>query len=145
VPKRPPGECKSKTDEDAIVAREVEVLKKRLADPALDKSRMQEYLLRVVYVEMLGHSASFGYIHAVKMTHEPHITSKKVGYLATSLFLDDSHDLLILIVNTLQQDLKSDNPLVGAARRPAGAAWPRPLADARAGTAASPRAQWRRR
>jgi AP-4 complex subunit epsilon-1 len=111
------GECKSKAEEDAIVTREVEVLKKRLADPMVDKSRMQEYLLRLVYVEMLGHSASFGYIHAVKMTHEPLVSSKKVGYLATSLFLNESHDLLILIVNTLQQDLKSDNPLVGAPRR----------------------------
>ena len=99
------------------MTREVEVLKKRLADPMVDKSRMQEYLLRLVYVEMLGHSASFGYIHAVKMTHEPLVSSKKVGYLATSLFLNESHDLLILIVNTLQQDLKSDNPLVGAPRR----------------------------
>ncbi len=108
------GECKAKVEEDAIVAREVDLLKRRLADPALDKSRMQEYLLRLIYVEMLGHSASFGYIHAVKMTHEQHISAKKVGYLAVSLFLDDSHDLLILIVNTLQQDLKSDNPLTGA-------------------------------
>jgi AP-4 complex subunit epsilon-1 len=112
----PAGECKSKAEEDAIVTREVDVLKRRLADPMVDKSRMQEYLLRLVYVEMLGHSASFGYIHAVKMTHEPLVASKKVGYLATSLFLNESHDLLILIVNTLQQDLKSDNPLVGAQR-----------------------------
>ena len=111
------GECKSKVEEDAIVAKEVDLLKRRLADPALDKSRMQEYLLRLMYVEMLGHSASFGYIHAVKQTHEAALSAKKVGYLAVSLFLDDSHDLLILIVNTLQQDLKSDNPLVGAQRR----------------------------
>ncbi len=121
------------------MAREVEVLKRRLADPALDKSRMQEYLLRLVYVEMLGHSASFGYIHAVKMTHEPHITSKKVGYLATSLFLEEGHDLLILIVNTLQQDLKSDSPLVGALAR---ACW---LRKRGARAHAAPRAQCPRR
>ena len=101
-------------EEDAIIAREVDTLKRRLADPDLDKSRMQEYLLRLVYVEMLGHSASFGYIHAVKLTCEHHLPTKRVGYLAVSLFLDDTHDLLILIVNTLQQDLKSSDPLTGA-------------------------------
>lgn len=101
-------------EEDAIIAHEVDTLKRRLADPDLDKSRMQEYLLRLVYVEMLGHSASFGYIHAVKLTHEHHLPTKRVGYLAVSLFLDDTHDLLILIVNTLQQDLKSTDPLTGA-------------------------------
>jgi hypothetical protein len=46
------------------------------------------------------------------MTHEHSLAAKKTGYLATSLFLDDSHDLIILIVNTIQQDLKSDNYLV---------------------------------
>ena len=96
------------------MAREVEVLKKRLADPALDRSRLQEYLMRAVYVEMLGHSAAFAYIHAVKMTCEPGTMNKKVGYLATSLFLHTSHELLILIVNTPHQDLKSANPLTAA-------------------------------
>ena len=37
---------------------------------------------------------------------------KRVGYLATSAFLNENHDLIILIVNTVQQDLKSDNYLV---------------------------------
>jgi len=37
---------------------------------------------------------------------------KRVGYLATSAFLDENHNLIILIVNTLQQDLKNDNYLV---------------------------------
>lgn len=96
------------------MAREVDTLKRRLADPALDRSRLSEYLLRAAYVEMLGHGASFAYIHAVKQTHEAGLNPKQVGYLATALFLHDSHELLILCVNTLQQDLKSDNPLVGA-------------------------------
>jgi len=112
------GECKAKVEEDAIVAREVDTLKRRLADPEVDKSRLQEYLLRLIYVEMLGHSASFGYIHAVKLTCEHNLPNKRVGYLAVSLFLDDSHDLLILIVNTLQQDLKSNDPLTGALSPP---------------------------
>jgi hypothetical protein len=40
---------------------------------------------------------------------------KRVGYLATSAFLDENHNLIILIVNTLQQDLKNDNYLVAGA------------------------------
>jgi AP-4 complex subunit epsilon-1 len=37
-----------------------------------------------------------------------------VGYLTTALVLDEHHELIILIINTLQQDLRSDNYLVGA-------------------------------
>lgn len=48
------GECKSKAEEDRIVAHEVMELKRRLEDPRIDKSRMKEYMLRAMYVEMLG-------------------------------------------------------------------------------------------
>ncbi len=37
----------------------------------------------------------------------------QVAYLASGLFLDYKSDLIILVVNTLTQDLKSDNHLVG--------------------------------
>ena len=106
------GECKNKSDEDAIMRREVMLLRTILASPKLEKAKMKEYLIRLMYVEMLGHDASFGYINAVKATHESDLSMKRVGYLATSAFLDEHHDLIILIVNTVQQDLKNDNYLV---------------------------------
>ncbi|XP_050376332.1 AP-4 complex subunit epsilon [Argentina anserina] len=106
------GEARSKAEEERIVLHEIETLKRRLAEPDIPKRKMKEYLIRLVYVEMLGHDASFAYIHAVKMTHDDNLVLKRTGYLAVSLFLNDDHDLIILIVNTIQKDLKSDNYLV---------------------------------
>ncbi|CAA0812028.1 AP-4 complex subunit epsilon [Striga hermonthica] len=106
------GESRSKAEEDRIVVREIETLKSRLSDPNTPKFKLKEYLIRLLYVEMLGHDASFGYIHAVKMTHDDNLLLKRTGYLAVTLFLNEDHDLIILIVNTMQKDLKSDNYLV---------------------------------
>ncbi|KAI3468507.1 hypothetical protein Pfo_025170 [Paulownia fortunei] len=106
------GEARSKAEEDRIVLREIETLKARLSDPNTPKFKLKEYLIRLLYVEMLGHDASFGYIHAVKMTHDDNLLLKRTGYLAVTLFLNEDHDLIILIVNTIQKDLKSDNYLV---------------------------------
>lgn len=106
------GEARSKAEEDRIVINEIEILKKRIIEPDIPKRKMKEYIMRLVYVEMLGHDASFGYIHAVKMTHDDNLHSKRTGYLAVTLFLNEDHDLIILIVNTIQKDLKSDNYLV---------------------------------
>lgn len=106
------GEAKSKAEEDRITSSEIETLKKKIGEPDVSKKRMREYIIRLVYIEMLGHDASFGYIHAVKMTHDDNLLLKKTGYLAVTLFLDENHDLIILIVNTIQKDLKSDNHLV---------------------------------
>ena len=72
------GECKSKSEEDAIMIREMESLKTRFADSKVDKTKLKELLLRLLYVDMLGHDASFAYIHAVKMCNEPSLVLKKV-------------------------------------------------------------------
>jgi AP-4 complex subunit epsilon-1 len=61
---------------------------------------------------MLGHDASFGYIQAIKMTHDNNLLLKRSGYLVVTLFMNEDHDLIILIVNTIQKDLKLDNYLV---------------------------------
>lgn len=102
------GDCKSKQEEDTIVGREVINLRVHLAD-AQAQGRMRELIIRMMYCEMLGHRVEFGYIHAVNMTQRPSLTEKRVGYLAATLFLDSSSELLILLVNTLQRDLKSTN------------------------------------
>ena len=102
------GDCKSKQEEDTIVGREVINLRVHLAD-ARAQGRMRELIIRMMYCEMLGHRVEFGYIHAVNMTQRPSLTEKRVGYLAATLFLDSSSELLILLVNTLQRDLKSTN------------------------------------
>lgn len=106
------GEARSRAEEDRIVVHEIETLKRRITEPDIPKRKMKEFIIRLVYVEMLGHDASFGYIHAVKMTHDDTILLKRTGYLAVTLFLNQDHDLIILIVNTIQKDLKSDNYLV---------------------------------
>ena len=47
----------------------------------------------------------------------------QVAYLASSLFLDYKSDTIILVVNTLSTDLKSDNYLVGERASAFAAAW----------------------
>ncbi|CAL8463047.1 g2581 [Coccomyxa elongata] len=106
------GECKSKAEEDAIIAREVDLLKPRLKDAKIDKRSLKEVLVRLTYVEMLGHDASWGHVKALQACSDTNLLTKKVAYLASGLFLDYRSDLIILVVNTLTQDLKSDNYLV---------------------------------
>ncbi|KAL9259663.1 AP-4 complex subunit epsilon-like protein [Drosera capensis] len=106
------GESRSKSEEDRIILHEIKTLKRRITDPEIPKRKMKEYIIRLLYVEMLGHDASFGYIYAVKMTHDESVAMKRTGYLAVTLVLEDDHELMILIVNTIQKDLRSDNYLV---------------------------------
>jgi len=70
---------------------------------------MKEYMVRVLYCEMLGHDASFGYINAIKLTSSKDMLEKRVGYLAVTLCLPPEHELLLLLISNLQNDMKSTN------------------------------------
>lgn len=56
------GESKSKQEEDRIIMNEVGVLKKKMPEANVAREKMKEFLVRMIYVEMLGHDASFAYI-----------------------------------------------------------------------------------
>ena len=102
------GECKSKQEEDKILQNEVSTLKQNFTGQ-LSQKRMKEALVRMMYAEMLGHDASFGHIHAVNMTQQTNLVSKRVGYLASAVCLCPGHELTTLIVNTLRRDVASSN------------------------------------
>ncbi|GAX83960.1 hypothetical protein CEUSTIGMA_g11384.t1 [Chlamydomonas eustigma] len=103
------GECKSKQEEDRIIFAEIDTLKQRLSDPKLDKTRGREYMVRAIYCEMLGHDVGFAHVKALQFASEPNILTKKAAYLALTQFLDHNNELVLLLVNTLLSELKSDN------------------------------------
>ena len=47
---------------------EVATMKRLLADRELKGKRLREYLIRLIYVEMLGHDASYGYMKVVEVS-----------------------------------------------------------------------------
>jgi AP-4 complex subunit epsilon-1 len=112
------GESKSKQEEDRIIAKEVIRLKQKLETPAdatnqllTSKKRAKEFLVRLLYVEMLGHDGSFGYIKAVEMAASSSLFHKRTGYLVCSACLSPEHEFRFMLVNQMQRDLQSSNVL----------------------------------
>jgi len=105
------GESKSKQEEDRIIVSEIRLLKNRFQEKSLSKKVIKECLVRLIYVEMLGHDASFAYVHAIQLTAAGNLMQKKVGYLCASLTLSPEHEFRFMLVNQLQRDLGSANLL----------------------------------
>lgn len=119
------GESKSKQEEDRIILKEVQRLKAKLETPAshtpgappaqnilmTSKKRAKEFLVRLLYVEMLGHDASFGYIKAVELAASASLFHKRTGYLVCGACLPPDHEFRFMLVNQMQRDLQSANIL----------------------------------
>ncbi|XP_006831714.1 PREDICTED: AP-4 complex subunit epsilon-1 [Chrysochloris asiatica] len=99
----------SKHEEEKLIQQELSSLKVTVAAPTTTLKMMKECMVRLIYCEMLGYDASFGYIHAIKLAQQGNLLEKRVGYLAVSLFLHENHELLLLLVNTVVKDLQSTN------------------------------------
>ncbi|KAF7656336.1 hypothetical protein LDENG_00042760 [Lucifuga dentata] len=102
-------ELTSKHEEEKLVERELASIKEQASSPNTTMRQMKELMVRAIYCEMLGYEASFSYIHAIKLAQQGSGLDKRVGYLSVSLFLNESHELLLLLVNTVLKDLQSTN------------------------------------
>ena len=59
---------------------------------------MKECMVRLIYCEMLGYDASFGYIHAIKLAQQGNLLEKRVGmYVFKSLALNVVLKVLAII------------------------------------------------
>ena len=103
------GECRSKQQEDKIMKIEQIKLKELISKPNATPLQRKEYLIRAIYLEMLGQDASFSYLYAVNLTQDKNIMNKRLGYLACALLLNSESEFYILLVASLQKDLQSDN------------------------------------
>jgi AP-4 complex subunit epsilon-1 len=115
------GETKSKQEEDKIIIKEIATLKQHFSNNKATLKIIKEYVVRALYCEMLGHDASFSYIHAIKLTSSKTVLEKRVGYLAISLCIPKEHELMLLLIANLQKDLSSTNYLIVCAALTAAA------------------------
>uniref|UniRef100_A0A8C7NIB9 AP-4 complex subunit epsilon n=1 Tax=Oncorhynchus mykiss TaxID=8022 RepID=A0A8C7NIB9_ONCMY len=102
-------ELTSKHEEEKLIKKELESIKEQVASPNTTMRQMKEIMVRAIYCEMLGYQASFSYIHAIKLAQQGSVLEKRVGYLAVSLFLNETDEFLLLLVNTVLKDLQSTN------------------------------------
>lgn len=117
------GESKSKQEEDRIISREVARLKHKMETPPTNqtgmsqnmlvntKKQQKEFLVRLLYVSMLGHDNSWGLIRAVELAASASLYHKRTGYLVCGACLPPDHEFRFMLVNQMQRDLQSSNIL----------------------------------
>ncbi|EFN54810.1 hypothetical protein CHLNCDRAFT_35777 [Chlorella variabilis] len=103
------GESKSKSEEDAIVGKLVELSKAKIREGRREPRGQKELLVYLIYIEMLGHDTAWAQATAIQLCSDKNLAVKKLAYLAVSLLLDPASELSIMVVATIQADMRSDN------------------------------------
>lgn len=74
--------------------------------------RRRNNVAKLLYLFTLGERTHFGQIECLKLLASPRFADKRLGYLGTMLLLDENQEVLTLVTNSLQNDLKHSNQYV---------------------------------
>lgn len=68
-------------------------------------------VLKLLYIYILGWNVDFGHLEALNLISATKYSEKQIGYLAVTLFLNEEHEFLHLVVNSIKKDLLDHNEL----------------------------------
>ncbi|KAI9454892.1 Adaptor protein complex AP-3 delta subunit [Lactarius psammicola] len=95
----------NKKDEAKFIAQAVDEIRQEIKSK--DMELKAGAVLKLTYLEMLGHDMSWASFHVVEVMSSPKYHLKTVGYLAATQSFGPDTDVLMLTTNLLKKDLTS--------------------------------------
>ncbi|CAN6452637.1 unnamed protein product [Victoria cruziana] len=102
--------CQNKEQERQRVDKELGNIRTRFKnEKGLTPYEKKKYVWKMLYIYMLGYDVDFGHMEAVSLISAPKYPEKQVGYIVTSCLLNENHDFLRLVINTVRNDIIGRN------------------------------------
>ncbi|PAN08791.1 hypothetical protein PAHAL_1G436600 [Panicum hallii] len=102
--------CKTAAEERAVVRRECAAIRTAISEnePELRHRNMA----KLMFIHMLGYPTHFAQMECLKLIAAAGYPEKRVGYLGLMLLLDERQEVLMLVTNSLKQDLNHPNQFI---------------------------------
>ncbi|CAL9153946.1 unnamed protein product [Musa hybrid cultivar] len=102
--------CQNKEQERLRVDKELGNIRTRFKnEKGLSPYEKKKYVWKMLYIYMLGYDVDFGHTEAVSLISAPKYPEKQVGYIVTSCLLNENHDFLRMVINTVRNDIVGRN------------------------------------
>ncbi|KAH9571656.1 hypothetical protein CY35_02G105700 [Sphagnum magellanicum] len=102
--------CQNKEQERVRVDKELANIRTRFKNQrGLTPYEKKKYVWKMLYIYMLGYDVDFGHMETVSLISAPKYAEKQVGYIVTSCLLNENHDFLRLVINTVRNDIIGRN------------------------------------
>ncbi|KAI0323040.1 adaptin N terminal region-domain-containing protein [Amylostereum chailletii] len=95
----------NKSDESKFIAQAVDEIRREVKSK--DMELKAAAILKLTYLDMLGHDMSWASFHIVEVMSSPKYHLKTVGYLAATQSFGPDTDVIMLTTNLLKKDLTS--------------------------------------
>eukprot|EP01111_Echinosteliopsis_oligospora_P009213 TRINITY_DN2665_c0_g1_i1.p1 TRINITY_DN2665_c0_g1~~TRINITY_DN2665_c0_g1_i1.p1 ORF type:complete len:1051 (+),score=302.86 TRINITY_DN2665_c0_g1_i1:172-3324(+) len=106
--------AQSKENEEKRISKEMAHIRKEFKEnKGIDGYQRRKYVCKLLYIYMLGYDLDFGHMEAVTLLSSANFQEKVIGYNALGMLLHENHELIPLIINSLQEDLGSRAPRAG--------------------------------
>ncbi|KAJ4973273.1 hypothetical protein NE237_006447 [Protea cynaroides] len=102
--------CKTAAEERAVIRKECATI--RAAVTANDQDYRHRNLAKLMFIHMLGYPTHFGQMECLKLIASAGFPEKRIGYLGLMLLLDERQEVLMLVTNSLKQDLNHTNQYI---------------------------------
>ncbi|EUC60879.1 gamma-adaptin (adaptor HA1/AP1 adaptin gamma subunit), putative [Rhizoctonia solani AG-3 Rhs1AP] len=99
--------CKTLADERALIQKESAAIRTSFKEE--DSFARHNNIAKLLYIHMLGYPAHFGQIECLKLVASPRFSDKRLGYLGIMLLLDENTEVLMLVTNSLKNDMNHSN------------------------------------
>ncbi|KAJ9188003.1 hypothetical protein P3X46_003405 [Hevea brasiliensis] len=102
--------CKTAAEERAVIRKESAAI--RAAINENDQDYRHRNLAKLMFIHMLGYPTHFGQMECLKLIASAGFPEKRIGYLGLMLLLDERQEVLMLVTNSLKQDLNHSNQYI---------------------------------
>ncbi|CAN0925529.1 AP-1 complex subunit gamma-2 [Linum grandiflorum] len=102
--------CKTAAEERAVVRKECAAIRASINEN--DNDYRHRNLAKLMFIHMLGYPTHFGQMECLKLIASPGFPEKRIGYLGLMLLLDERQEVLMLVTNSVKQDLNHTNQYI---------------------------------
>merc|ERR1719386_354773 len=103
--------CKTKAEERAVVLRECASIRTAFKDG--DNQYRHRNVAKLLFIHMMGgYQTHFGQMECLKLIASSKFPEKRVGYLGLTQLLDENTEVLMLVTNSIKNDMAHENQYV---------------------------------
>eukprot|EP00756_Hemistasia_phaeocysticola_P040522 Hpha_TRINITY_DN16867_c2_g1::TRINITY_DN16867_c2_g1_i8::g.149188::m.149188/K11824/AP2A; AP-2 complex subunit alpha len=98
--------AQSKEAEQQRIDKELHHIRQKFKEQkALKGYDKKKYVCKLLYIFMLGYEVDFGHMQGIELLSGDKYSEKHIGYLAITIFLNERHELMTIVTQSVKKDL----------------------------------------